>query len=187
VSVLVQPLTDQQIAERLIQAFPDAGLEWAPGQVPATRVPVDSLHAVCERLRDDPSLRFDYPASWTAVDYLDYFELICQLRSFLHHHDVTLKVRIDRDDPVVPSVYDLWPGVDFQEREIYDLMGIRFAGHPNLTRILLWDEFVGHPLRKDYGIPAALPSEVELALQHGELLNLPPNPGPRALDERGGQ
>lgn len=186
-SILVSPLTQQRIAERLIQAFPDAGLDWAPGQVPATRVPVEHLHAVCQHLRDDPALRFDYPASWTAVDYMDDFELICQLRSFIHHHDVTLKCRIDRRDPVAPSVYDLWPGVDFQEREIYDLMGITFTGHPNLSRILLWDEFVGHPLRKDYGIPAALPAEVELALQRGELLNPPPQPGPRALDEREGR
>ena len=178
-------LSQQQIHDRLTLALPDAGLIAAGGRVPSTVVPVAHLHALLLQLRDDPGLAFDYPASVTAVDYMDEFELIYQLRSMVHHHDVTIKCRLEREDPLAPSAHDIWPGVDFQEREIYDLMGISFRGHPNLTRILLWDEFEGHPLRKDYGIPAPLPPEVELALQRGELLNPASLPGPRALDEAG--
>jgi NADH:ubiquinone oxidoreductase subunit C len=70
-----------------------------------------------------------------------------------------VKVRIDRDDPVLPSLVSLWRGANFQEREAYDMFGIRFVGHPNLTRILTWDDFPGHPLRKDFAInePALIP------------------------------
>jgi NADH-quinone oxidoreductase subunit C len=65
---------------------------------------------------------------------------------------VCLKVVADHNEPSVPSVYSVWQGADLQEREVYDLMGIRFPGHPNLKRVLLWDEFEGHPLRKDFGL-----------------------------------
>jgi NADH-quinone oxidoreductase subunit C len=180
-------VTDQEIYQRLAEQFPDAGLLRAGGRVPATVVPPERLREVCLFLRDDPELRFDYPASITGVDYLDYFELIYQLRSMTHHHDVNLKARVGRDRPSLPSVVEVWPGADFQEREIYDLMGISFDGHPNMSRILLWDEFIGHPLRKDFGIPAPLPPEVEIALREegvaaanrvGRVV-----PGPRGLDE----
>jgi NADH:ubiquinone oxidoreductase subunit C len=89
----------------------------------------------------------------TAVDYIedDYFEVVYLLRSLRHNHELALKVRTaSRDDPVVPSLVDLWQTAEFQEREIYDLFGIRFAGHPDLRRLFMWDEFRGHPLRKDF-------------------------------------
>ena len=186
-SATASRLSHDQVHQALARAFPDAGLAFSPGNVPSSVVPVESLHAVLLHLRDDPALRFDYPASITAIDYMDDFELVYQLRSLIHHHDVNVKCRIERDPAVAPSSVDIWPGADFQEREVYDMFGIRFEGHPNLTRILLWDEFVGYPLRKDFGLPAPLPPEVEQALQRGELLNPPPKPGPRALDERGAE
>lgn len=176
-------MTQQEIYERLAATFPSAGLSAGGGRVPAVVVPVAHLHDALLHLRDDPALQFDYPNSITAVDYVDDFELIYQLRSFVHRHDVVVKCRVEREDPVAPSAVDIWPGADFQEREIWDLMGVSFTGHPNLERIMLWDEFVGHPLRKDYGIPAPMPPEVEFALQGGRILNPPPSPGPRALDE----
>ena len=85
------------------------------------------------------------------MDYYDYFEVVYQLTSMKHNHSLVLKTRCyDRINPVVPSVVRLWRGADFQEREVYDLMGISFEGHPNLKRIALWQGFEGHPLRKDY-------------------------------------
>jgi NADH-quinone oxidoreductase subunit C len=73
------------------------------------------------------------------------------LSSLEHNHSLVIKTRCyDRKNPVLPSVVSLWQGADFQEREIYDLMGIRFEGHPNMKRIFLWEGFAGHPLRKDY-------------------------------------
>jgi NADH-quinone oxidoreductase subunit C len=77
--------------------------------------------------------------------------VIYQLTSFPHNHSATIKARVyGREGPELPSVTSLWQGADLQEREIWDLMGIRFTGHPNLKRVLLWEGFPGHPLRKDF-------------------------------------
>ena len=106
---------------------------------------------VATLLKTTPGLDFDYLTSITAVDYCDYFEVVYQLTSIEHNHSLVVKTRCyGRGNPVVPSVVSLWRGADFQEREIYDLMGISFNGHPNLKRIFLWEGFHGHPLRKDY-------------------------------------
>jgi NADH-quinone oxidoreductase subunit C len=158
-------LTPEQIHERLAARF--QGISFVPatrGVIPSTIVPPDQLLELCGMLRDDPALRFDYPGDILGLDYMDYFEVVYQLRSFTHGHDVTIKCRTDREEATLPSVVSIWPGADFQEREIYDMYGITFTGHPNLSRILLWDEFEGFPLRKDYGIPAPMPAEVELGL-----------------------
>jgi NADH-quinone oxidoreductase subunit C len=153
-------VTQEELHADLSGRFPE--LEALGGRIPATLVPRERLLEVCRHLRE---VGVDYPASITAIDYMDYFEIVYQLRAMASGWDATLKVRVWRDDPVVPSVFGVWPGADFQEREIWDLMGVEFDGHPNLTRILLWDEFIGHPLRKDFGIPAPLPPEVDLALR----------------------
>ena len=85
------------------------------------------------------------------VDYIDHFELRYALLSLSSNQSLTFKLRLwGRDDPEVASVVDIWEGANLQEREIYDLMGIFFNNHPNLKRILLWDGFPGHPLRKDF-------------------------------------
>ena len=102
-------------------------------------------------LKTAPGLEFDFLSNITAVDYYDYFEVIYQLTSTKHNHSLVLKAQCyGRDNPVLPSLVNLWRGADFQEREIYDLMGIKFEGHPNLKRIVLWEGFQGHPLRRDY-------------------------------------
>ena len=85
------------------------------------------------------------------MDYIESFELVYRLLSMRNNHSVIIKSRCyGREELAVPSVVSIWQGADFQEREIWDLMGIRFEGHPNLKRILLWEGFPGHPLRKDY-------------------------------------
>ncbi len=111
----------------------------------------DSLLPVAAFLKDTNNLKFDYLNYITAVDYFSYFEVVYQLTSLEHNHTVIIKTRCyGRENPTVPSVTGLWQGADFQEREIYDLMGIKFEGHPNMKRIFLWEGFPGHPLRKDY-------------------------------------
>lgn len=111
----------------------------------------DSFAAVAEYLKNTDSLNFDYFNYITAVDYYDYFEVVCRLESIEHNHAIIIKTRCyERDNPAVPSLTGLWQGADFQEREIYDLMGIKFEGHPNLKRMFLWEGFEGHPLRKDF-------------------------------------
>lgn len=111
----------------------------------------ESLFQIASFLKNTADLDFDYLSFVTAVDYNTYFELVYYLTSLQHNHGLILKTRCtDRENPTVPSVVSLWNGANFQEREVYDLMGIKFEGHPNLKRIALWEGFPGHPLRKDF-------------------------------------
>ena len=110
--------------------------------------------------RDDPALRFDMLMDLTAVDYLRYpgresgarFEVVYHLYSVSETHRVRIKAPVEEDEPVVPTAVGLWPIANWYEREIWDMFGIRFAGHPDLRRLLMYEEFVGHPLRKDYAM-----------------------------------
>jgi NADH-quinone oxidoreductase subunit C len=119
-----------------------------------------ALPDVLRHCRDDGALAFDLLSDLTAVDYSKYpgredgprFEVVYQLVSVSHNHRLRVKVRVPEDDPVVPTASSLWPIADWFEREVWDMFGVRFAGHPNLKRLLLYEEFVGHPLRKDYPI-----------------------------------
>jgi NADH-quinone oxidoreductase subunit C len=104
-------------------------------------------------LRDDADLRFDFAMDLTGVDYLGEeprFEVVYHLYSLEKNHRVRIKVRLHEDDPVIDSAVAVWPGINWYEREAYDMYGIVFRGHPNLKRILMYEEFEGHPLRKDY-------------------------------------
>ena len=110
-----------------------------------------SIASVLKYLKESPEYNFNFLNNLTAVDYYEYFEVVYNLTSFTNHIVVTIKTRVSgRDNPEIPSVSHLWRGADFQEREIFDLLGIRFPGHPNLKRIALWESFDGHPLRKDF-------------------------------------
>ena len=114
-------------------------------------VKAESLPEVISFLKTTPDFEFDFLTSITAVDYFDYFEVVYHLTSMKHNKSLVVKTRCyGRDNLVVPSIVSLYQGANFQEREIYDLMGIRFEGHPDMKRIFLWDGFQGHPLRKDY-------------------------------------
>ena len=115
--------------------------------------------------RDEAALAFDMLMDLTGVDYLKYpgredgprFEVVYHLYSLRHNHRLRAKVRIDEDDASVPSAVDLWPIANWMEREVWDMFGIRFDGHPDLRRLLMYEEFVGHPLRKDYPITRRQP------------------------------
>ncbi|MGD9142412.1 MAG: NADH-quinone oxidoreductase subunit C [Dehalococcoidia bacterium] len=133
-----------KIEEKLPGSLEDSGDDFV-------LVKSESLPAVAGYLKTEKSLDFDYFNFVTAVDYYSYFEVVYRLDSVTHNHSIVLKTRCyDRDDPAVPTLTGLWQGADFQEREVYDLMGIKFEGHPNLKRMFLWDGFEGHPLRKDF-------------------------------------
>jgi NADH-quinone oxidoreductase subunit C len=109
-------------------------------------------------LRDDPSMLFNFMMDLTVVDYLgkkphdQRFEVVYHLYSLKHNHRIRVKAPVAEDDPTIDSVVSIWKGADWFEREAWDLYGIIFKGHPNLKRILLYEEFVGHPLRKEYPI-----------------------------------
>ncbi len=104
-------------------------------------------------LKQDPDLDYCYLMDLTAVDYLKRrprFELVCLFYSIRHNHRVRLKVPLAGDPPKAPTLCGLWKSANWYEREVYDMFGIEFEGHPDLRRILMYDEFKGYPLRKDY-------------------------------------
>ena len=115
----------------------------------------DRSHDVLAWLRDTPGQEFNYLTDITAVDYRDPerpLEVVYQLRSLGRKADLRLKVALDKRQPLeVRSVYDLWRGADWLEREVYDMFGVTFLGHPDLRRILMWETYAeGYPLRKDF-------------------------------------
>jgi len=141
-------ISGKDIASQVEGEFPGSVVESSPDSLV---VKSDFLLTAAAFLKDTPGLNFDYLNFITAIDYYDHFEIVYQLTSLEHNHSVVLKTRCyNRENPVLSSVIGLWQGADFQEREIYDLMGIKFEGHPNMKRIFLWEGFSGHPLRKDY-------------------------------------
>jgi NADH-quinone oxidoreductase subunit C len=113
----------------------------------------DRLRSACEFLRDAPGLIFKYLSDLTAVDLYPSeprFEVVYHLLSLEPYQRLRLKVRLSGDNPRVESVVPIWPGANAFEREVFDLFGIQFDGHPFLRRILMPDDWEGHPLRKDY-------------------------------------
>jgi NADH-quinone oxidoreductase subunit C len=167
-------VTPNDIASALQQQFGDkiklAKLDTID---PFVVVEPADLPAVCRFLRDEPKLRFELLNNISGVDYLEpdpkkapkagfepHLEVVYHFQSFTHRHRFTLKVTLPRwkdgkagELPEVPSVVHLWRTADWHEREVYDLCGVRFTGHPDLTRILLSEDWIGHPLRKDYEFP----------------------------------
>lgn len=140
---------------------------------PWVSVGPESIVEVGTFARDNAQLKLDYLKNLSAVDYLikdekkakklgiaPHLEVVYHLFSFTHKHDFTLKVILDRwkdgkagELPDCPTASGIWAIADWHEREAYDMMGIRFTGHPNLRRILCAEDWVGHPLRKDYEFP----------------------------------
>jgi len=111
----------------------------------------EKLAETARALKDDPEADFVHLTNLCAADYWDHFEVVYHVQSFDRNHLATLKCEVwDRDKAAAPSVTAVWHGAWMQECEAYDLFGIRFEGHPNLHRILLWEGFPGHPLRKDF-------------------------------------
>jgi len=113
----------------------------------------EGIGPVLAFLRDDPELRFDFLADLTAVDHLPRqprFLVVYHLKSLPHNHRLRVKVPVPEEDPEIETATGVWPGAEWLEREVYDLFGIRFRNHPDLRRILMPDEWEGHPLRKDF-------------------------------------
>ena len=144
----VVPLSGETLAQRLRQQLPDVVTTWDDASV---WLEPESLNEAAAFLKDDAELDFKFLNSISAVDYIEYFELVYHLMSINHQHTAIVRSRVyGREEPSAASVTGIWKGADFQEREIWDLMGVRFSGHPNLKRIMLWEGFDGHPLRKDF-------------------------------------
>jgi NADH-quinone oxidoreductase subunit C len=141
----------EEITARLRAKYPSAIVDVPVGtKDPTLLIDAGQIHDVALFLRDEIGL--DYLSDLTAVDWPDRFEVVYHLFGTRDNVALfTLKVPLaDKADPAVASVVDVWKSADFQEREVFDLMGIRFDGHPNLKRIMMWDGYEGHPLRKDF-------------------------------------
>ena len=144
-------MTNEEILSRLRGRFPEVVVD-VPELIDFTvAIKPESVADVMQFLHDECGL--DYLALLTAVDQPERFEVVYHLWSIKDKTTTpfVLKAYVeDKENPTVPSVTPLWRGANYQEREAYDLMGIRFEGHPNLKRIVLWEGFPGHPLRKDF-------------------------------------
>ena len=117
----------------------------------AVWVTPDALVDACHFLHDDPEHAYELLSSVTSVDYVEFFDVVYHLTSVSRNKASVLKVRLyGRESLALASVTSVWAGAELQEREIYDLMGISFDAHPNLKRLLTWEGFQGHPLRRDY-------------------------------------
>ena len=120
------------------------------GAQAALLVKPERMLEVLELLKTNEFYQFNMLRNLTAVDYLEYMEIVYHLYSLPLRHAITIKVRCKMDALTVPSVTKIWPSANFQEREIYDLLGVDFTDHPDLRRILMPEEFTEHPLRKTY-------------------------------------
>jgi len=160
------PVPSDEVAAALVARFPEGVFTESHGQ-PVVYVPREHWHDVATFLRDEQ--QFTQCVDIAAVDQLvapsratppgvtaERFEVVANFLSHARNRRIRVIVQVPVDDPTIASLCDLYPGVNFAERETYDLFGVEFTGHPDLTRILMPDDWVGHPLRKD-DAPARVP------------------------------
>jgi NADH-quinone oxidoreductase subunit C len=146
-------MTTEQLHERLRARFGDDVGPLSEAKVdPFAVVRRERIGDVCRFLRDEPDLGIDFLEDLTALDWpkRNDIEVVYHLLSYRHRHGIVLKVEADRAHPVVDTVEGVWKAANWMEREVYDLFGVAFTGHPDLRRVLLPDDWEGHPLRKDY-------------------------------------
>ncbi len=158
-------MAPEEIVTIIRSRFPDAVIDSVPGGGhPYVQVAPERWPEVAVFLRDDPRLALNLLRSISSLDLIADERLACiydlvqvptdrptELK--MKTHEFAVRVVTDRGDPVIPSVAHVWPAADWHEREAYDLMGVRFSGHPDLRRILCPEDWEGHPLRKDYEFP----------------------------------
>jgi NADH-quinone oxidoreductase subunit C len=142
----------------LKERFPDKIIEiYSYRDDDTTIVQKDAIVEIMRFLKEDERLKYNFLMDLAGVDYLAYkkeprFEVVYHLYSLEYNRRVRIKAPVDEDDPEVDSLTRLWKAANWYEREVWDMYGIKFKGHPNLKRLLMYEEFVGHPLRKDYPI-----------------------------------
>jgi len=145
-----ESLHNKPLAETIQALYPEAIKIVGEDTQQCLLVERERLLDLVQVLKSDEGYQFNMLRNLTAVDYPEYLEIVYHLYSLPLRQAVLLKTRCLAENPEVPSVTAIWPSANFQEREIYDLLGVVFTGHPDLRRILLPDDFTGHPLRKSY-------------------------------------
>ena len=177
-SASARPARGRRAADLLTRELPDAVLrvDELAGEV-TIHLAGDHLVTAMRLLRDHQDALYKVPLFVTAVDWPDRepeaprFDVVYQLRSLQHNDDCRVIVQVSEAEPRVPTLERVFPGMDWHERETFDLLGIEFVGHHDLHRILLPEDWVGHPLRKDYisfGEPVAFTHNLEWALPNAE-------------------
>ena len=145
----------QDIFEKLKEKFGDSIIEMVTEDTfdPYITVNPEQITEICLYLRDEEDLKFDYLTLLSGMDYQDKLGVVYHLYSYELKHRLVLKVFLDRENPIVPTVEKVWLTADWHEREAWDMFGIKFEGHHNLIRILCPYDWEGFPLRKDYKVP----------------------------------
>ena len=146
-------MTTEDLKNKITQLLPTAvfeeGGEWLNIQVEANDLP-----AFAQQLRNDPELHFDYLFCLTCVDWKTHLTMVYHLDSTVHRHNVVIKVKLDAQQPQVPTVSHIWRTAEFHEREVYEMFGVDFKDHPDLRLLILPDGWEGkNPLRKDFDDP----------------------------------
>ncbi|MFH1936189.1 MAG: NADH-quinone oxidoreductase subunit C [Bacteroidota bacterium] len=143
-------MDSEKLKEKILTLVPEAQPE-ENKQFPAFLIPADKLKTLATHLKEEKELDFDFLFCLSGVDWGTELGVVYHLTSTTHNHSLELKVKTDnRETPAFDTVADLWKTAEFFEREVWDLFGIRFTGHPDMRRIFLEEDWVGYPMRKDY-------------------------------------
>ncbi len=142
-------MTKEELKAKIAEICPSATYDEA-GEWLTVMVEAQNWFPVAWQLRANQALAFDYLFSLTAVDWKTHLSVVYHLRSFKHDHIIVVKAKVDRARPEIESVSKIWRTAELNEREAYDLMGVKFTNHPDLRRLFLTEDWEGYPLRKDY-------------------------------------
>jgi NADH/F420H2 dehydrogenase subunit C len=143
-------MTNEELKNKILAVAPDAQVAEGKQYLEVTVTP-EKLRELSKNLKDSEDTSFDYLFCQTGVDWKDCFGVIYHLASTRHNHNIVVKTKTpDREKPKLPTVSDIWRTAEYHEREIWDMLGIRFTDHPDLRRFFLDESWSGHPLRKDY-------------------------------------
>ncbi|MCP8617450.1 NADH-quinone oxidoreductase subunit C [Salirhabdus salicampi] len=142
----VNVITQQVGANALVDSYVNTSSK----DIPTIIAHIDYYYEIAKALKSHQDLQFDYVSDFHGIDYETHMELYVHLYSFTKRHSIALKVQLNREEPVAPSLVPLYEGANWPECEVYDLLGVQFQNHPELKRILLGEDWKGYPLRKDY-------------------------------------
>jgi NADH:ubiquinone oxidoreductase subunit C len=145
-------MTTEELKIKLNELLPAVTLEEGGEWLNVFVTPAE-FRSFAQQLRSTAGLDFDYLFCLTCVDWKTYFTMVYHFTSTIHRHTIVVKVKLDHVTPEIETVSDIWRTAEFHEREVFDLFGVWFLHHPDLRRLLLTDDWVGYPLRKDYEDP----------------------------------
>ena len=150
-------MTREHILENLSAQFPSLKFEIDENNPEAIFISASALIETAAYLKSEAKLFFELLNFVSAVDYTDHFELIYQFSSYQNNHRLVLKIKISRENPQIESLSAVYPTANWHEREVFDLFGVKFLNHPDLTRIFMPEDWEGHPMRKDFVHPNLIP------------------------------